>query len=82
MKAVKCVAQPRSKEAFNKIQVILFRGSPRAEAAERWFSVKSSLLPGRVRVPSSHIWDLEPPLADADLPRGPLRGVWVSGKLG
>ena len=82
IKAVKCLAKPGSEEALDKIRVILFRGSSQAEEAERWFSVKSSLLPVRIQVPSSHIWDLESPLGDADLHQDPLLGVWVSEKVG
>lgn len=52
--------EPRSEDALDKMRLILFGGSSKAEGAAMWFSVKSSLLTGGILVPSC------PHLADAD----------------
>lgn len=44
--------EPRSEDAFNKTWLTLFRGCSKAEEAELWFSVRSSLLPDRTQVTS------------------------------
>ena len=44
--------EPKSEDAFNKMWLIAFRGGSKAEEAEMWFSVRSSLLPDRTQVPS------------------------------
>lgn len=44
--------EPRSEDAVSKMWLILFGGSSEAEEAEMWFSVRSSVLPRRIQVPS------------------------------
>lgn len=44
--------EPRSEDAVSEMWLILFGGSSKAEEAERWFSVRSSVLPSRIQVPS------------------------------
>lgn len=42
IKAMKCLSiEPGSEDAVNKMWVILFRSSSKAEEAEIWFSVRS-----------------------------------------
>lgn len=53
IKAVKCLPQSQSlKMHSNKMWLISSRGGSKAEEAEMWFSVRSSLLPDRTQVPS------------------------------
>lgn len=66
----------RSKDALSKTWLILLRGSSKAEEAEMWFSVRSSLLPDDCRCLPAHIWDLDSRLADASFHHG--SPTWLS----
>lgn len=50
--------EPRSEDAVSKmwLVLVLFGGSSKAEEAEMWFSVRSSVPPSRIQVSSySHL---------------------------